>query len=209
MEIKSHNQEKKCKCKYIYAFKVLNIFIILSRITWADPYGSPPDALLPPWAKYKAAEEPPNKPGGVEKTIQQIASLCQKNPRPPGNGSTKTPNVLLPLPWLQGLGQQMKKEGHRTAQCGPSARKHEPPPRALLCTLHPSHSVPQFPPLSSQRVPTGDYSAKRAISFGMRQNTKSCQVKFGRSLRVSAHRTWNPVSAFLGDVDLSFSRLML
>lgn len=125
-----------------------------------------------------------------EKTIQQIASLCQKNPRPPGNGSTKTPNVLLPLPWLQGLGQQMKKEGHRTAQCGgPSARKHEPPPRALLCTLHPSHSVPQFPPLSSQRVPTGDYSAKRAISFGMRQNTKSCQVKFGRSLRVSAHRT--------------------
>lgn len=103
----------------------------------------------------------------VWKTIQQIARLCWKNPSThTAMGAHKLQmfsSLLLPL-WR--LGQQMRNEGHRAEQCeGPSAPQHKQSALAAH-SVSITHSVPQFPTLSSQCIPSeAAHSAKWAIFF--------------------------------------------
>lgn len=157
-----------------------------------------PNGFFSPWNLAKAEKHKSftkkTKKQAARKTIQQIASLCQKNPTTPGDMSTKTPNVLLLLLQLWRLGQQMRNRGHwawavwrpicSTTQAAHSSR--------ALGIHHPPPSVPRFSSLSSHCIPSETASsAKRAI-FWMGRNTASCQVKFGHSLLVSTDRIWNP-----------------
>lgn len=131
---------------------------------WTDP-----DSSSPKWApcslkpgQCRIAEEPHNTPGGVENNSTDSQTLPEKSHKP-GDGSTKTPNVLLL--WLWGLGWQMRDEGHRAEQRGgPSAPQHMQCHLAALSVSITQH--PLFPSLSSQCIPSeAASSAKRAIFF--------------------------------------------
>lgn len=103
------------------------------------------NAFLSPWnAANPEKQQSLTTNQAVWKTIQQIARLWRRNPTTHGDGSTKTPNVLLLLLQLRGLGQQMRNEGYQAEQCGgPSAPQHMQQVVAMLSVSITHH--PLFP----------------------------------------------------------------
>lgn len=129
--------------------------------------------------------------GRVENNSTE-SRLRLRNPTTPGDASTKTPNVLLLLPRLRGLGRQMRTEGRRAEpRGGPSApphRRRAPAELSVPATRHPlfpsslhcHHNATQARLLLLPR--------EQFFCFWTRQNAASCQVKSGHSLLVSAGR---------------------